>query len=146
MMVQYIPQIQISSVSLSIFLQAPGPMAEIMFWQERASVFNTMCEQLKHPVVKKILEVMNKADASIVQILEETVTELHKHRAESDDNARYLSTLERYFMVSCTLNLIFHTLTVILGSVNCNQQEMVAILLFYSSGYSIVFLFFMPIL
>lgn len=77
-------------------------MAEITFWQERASVFNAMGEQLKQPVVNKILEVMTKADSSIVQTLEGTVAELSKYRAESDDNARYLRTLERYFMVSCT--------------------------------------------
>uniref|UniRef100_A0A7N6BU42 AAA+ ATPase domain-containing protein n=1 Tax=Anabas testudineus TaxID=64144 RepID=A0A7N6BU42_ANATE len=94
---------------LLIFLQAPGPMAEITFWQERASVFNAMGEQLKQPVVNKILEVMTKADSSIVQTLEGTVAELSKYRAESDDNARYLRTLERYFMVSCTFKNCVNT-------------------------------------
>lgn len=88
--------------SLSIVLQGPGPMAEINFWQERASIFSAMSEQLKQPVVKKILEVLTKADASVVQTMEGTVVELTKYRVESDNNARYLSTLERYFMVSCT--------------------------------------------
>lgn len=77
-------------------------MAEITFWQERASIFNAMSEQLKQPVVKKILEVITKVDSSIAQNLEGTVAELNKYRAEADDNACFLSTLERYFMVSCT--------------------------------------------
>ncbi|XP_069379878.1 dynein axonemal heavy chain 10 isoform X1 [Paralichthys olivaceus] len=79
-------------------LQAPGPMAEIAFWQERASILSALSQQLKQPMVQKILEVITKADASIVQTLEGTVAELNKYRVESDDNLRFLSTLERHFM------------------------------------------------
>lgn len=75
-------------------------MAEIVFWQERASILSALSEQLKQPLVKKILEVMTKADAAIVQTLEGTVAELTKYRVESDDNLRFLSTLERHFNVS----------------------------------------------
>ncbi|XP_058491324.1 dynein axonemal heavy chain 10 [Solea solea] len=78
--------------------QAPSPMAEIAFWQERASILSALSEQLKQPPVKKILEVMTKADAGIVQTLEGTVAELNKYCVESDDNLRFLSTLERHFM------------------------------------------------
>ncbi len=86
--------------SLSVFLQAPGPLAEIVFWQECASILSALSEQLKQPVVKKILEVMTKADAGIVQTLEGTVAELTKYCVESEDNIRFLSTLERHFMVN----------------------------------------------
>lgn len=79
-------------------------MAEIAFWQERTSILRALCEQLKQPVVKKILEVMTKADAGIVQTLEGTVAELIKYYVESDDNLRFLRTLERHFMVSCTFD------------------------------------------
>lgn len=75
-------------------------MAEIVFWQERTSILNALSEKLKQPVVKKILEVMTKADAGVIQTLEGTVAELTKYRVESDDNLRFLSTLERYFMVN----------------------------------------------
>ncbi|XP_024909460.1 dynein heavy chain 10, axonemal-like [Cynoglossus semilaevis] len=78
--------------------QAPGPMAEIAFWQERASILCALSEQLKEPMVKKIMLEMTKADAAIVQTLEGTVAELNKYRVESDDNLRFLSTLERHFM------------------------------------------------
>ncbi|TKS80370.1 Dynein heavy chain 10, axonemal [Collichthys lucidus] len=77
--------------------QASGPLAEIAFWQERSSILNAQSEQLKHPVVKKILEVMTKADAGVVQTLEGTVAELTKYRVESDDNLRFLGTMERHF-------------------------------------------------
>lgn len=86
--------------SLYVFLQTPGPLAEIAFWHERVSILSVLSEQLKQPVVKKILEVMNKADAGIVQTLKETVAELNKYRLEADDNTRYLNVLERHFMVN----------------------------------------------
>uniref|UniRef100_A0A669FBB8 Dynein axonemal heavy chain 10 n=1 Tax=Oreochromis niloticus TaxID=8128 RepID=A0A669FBB8_ORENI len=78
--------------------QAPGPLAEIALWQERASVLNALSEQLNHPVVVKIVEVMTKADAGIVLTLEGAIAELTKYRLESDDNIRFLKTLERHFM------------------------------------------------
>ncbi|XP_056232067.1 dynein axonemal heavy chain 10 [Seriola aureovittata] len=78
--------------------KAPSPMAEIAFWQERSSILGALSEQLKQPVIKKILHVMTKADAGIIQTLEGTVYELLKCCVESDDNIRFLSTLERHFM------------------------------------------------
>lgn len=84
----------------SLFLQTPGPLAEIIFWQERSSTLRTLSEQLKQPVVTKIIEVMTKTDSGIIQTLEGTVAELNKYRIEADDNLRFLSTLERHFMVT----------------------------------------------
>lgn len=86
--------------SLLIFLQAPGPMAEIELWQERASVLSTLLDQLKEPVVEKILEVMTKTNAGIVHTLTGTISELTKYHLESDEIASLLKTLERHFMVS----------------------------------------------
>ncbi|XP_033947329.1 dynein axonemal heavy chain 10 [Pseudochaenichthys georgianus] len=77
--------------------QAPGPLAEIALWQGRASVLNVLSEQLNQPVVKKILEVMTKADSSIVQTLEGVVAALTKYRVEADDNFCFLTTLKRNF-------------------------------------------------
>ncbi|KAL0979348.1 hypothetical protein UPYG_G00183960 [Umbra pygmaea] len=77
--------------------QAPGPMAEIDFWRERAATLSALSEQLKLPLVKKILEVLTKADSVTVQNLDLTVTELSMLHVESVENVRFLSTLERYF-------------------------------------------------
>ncbi|XP_035641685.1 dynein axonemal heavy chain 10 [Oncorhynchus keta] len=77
--------------------QVPGPMAEIDFWRERTAILSALSEQLKLPVVKKILEVMTKADPVTVQNLDLTVTELSKLHVESVENVRFLSTLERHF-------------------------------------------------
>ncbi|CAJ1068269.1 LOW QUALITY PROTEIN: dynein heavy chain 10%2C axonemal [Xyrichtys novacula] len=78
--------------------QAPGPMAEIYFWQERAVVLSALSAQLKRPVVKKILRVMTEAEAGVVQTLDGTTFELHKYKEEAESNFRYVSILERHFM------------------------------------------------
>ncbi|KAL2092820.1 hypothetical protein ACEWY4_012618 [Coilia grayii] len=77
--------------------QAPGPMAEIDFWRERAAILSALIEQVKLTAVKKILEVMSRADPVTVQNLDLTVMELSKYHVESIENVRFLSTLERHF-------------------------------------------------
>uniref|UniRef100_W5K6M6 Dynein axonemal heavy chain 10 n=1 Tax=Astyanax mexicanus TaxID=7994 RepID=W5K6M6_ASTMX len=77
--------------------QAPGPLAEIDFWRERAAALSALSEQLKLPVVKKILEVMTRAEPATVQNLDLTVTELNNYLVEAVNNVDFLSTLERHF-------------------------------------------------
>lgn len=88
---------------LLFFLQAPGPLAEIVHWQERASVLTALRDQLKQPVVKKILEVISKTNGGIVHTHKETVAELTKYHLEAEDNLCFLKTLERHFMVNFVL-------------------------------------------
>uniref|UniRef100_A0A3B5A058 Dynein heavy chain tail domain-containing protein n=1 Tax=Stegastes partitus TaxID=144197 RepID=A0A3B5A058_9TELE len=78
--------------------KTPGPMGEIVLWQEHASVLSALSEQLKQPAVEKIIEVMTKADAGVVQTLQETIAELTKYRLVSESNVDFLKTLERHFM------------------------------------------------
>ncbi|TUV82046.1 Dynein heavy chain 10, axonemal [Bagarius yarrelli] len=92
---------------------APGPMAELEYWRERASVLSSLCEQLKLPVVKKILEVASQADLEPLPNLNETVTELNHHQVEAMENVRFLGTVERYFKNLATavnLNLMLDTI------------------------------------
>uniref|UniRef100_H3BAL0 Dynein axonemal heavy chain 10 n=1 Tax=Latimeria chalumnae TaxID=7897 RepID=H3BAL0_LATCH len=77
--------------------QGNGPLAEIDFWRERSATLSALTEQLKLPLVKKILQVMGKADPVLIQNLDLTVNELTKYHVESADNVRFLSTLERHF-------------------------------------------------
>ncbi|KAM8866758.1 dynein axonemal heavy chain 10 isoform 2-T2 [Synchiropus picturatus] len=77
--------------------EAPGPLAELVFWQQRASILGAVSEQLQLPVVQKILQVLTRADAGVLTTLLETACELNKHFREADDIARFLSTLERHF-------------------------------------------------
>lgn len=88
------------STTLFITPQGPGPMAELEFWRERATVLSGLCEQLKLPVVKKILEVMSQADLDPMQNLNETITELNLYQVEAMQNVRVLSTVKRYLKVS----------------------------------------------
>ncbi len=75
-------------------------MAEIEFWRERVAVFGSLSEQLNLQVVKKILDVMTRADSFIMQELEKTTAELSKYHEESVNNVQFLTTVERHFRVS----------------------------------------------
>lgn len=74
-------------------------MAEIEFWRERVAVFSSLSEQLNLQVVKKILDVMTRADSFIMQELEKTTAELSKYQEESVNNVQFLTTIERHFRV-----------------------------------------------
>lgn len=74
-------------------------MAEIDFWRERTAVLSNVNDQLKLPVVKKIMDVMIRAESFTVQELEKTTAELIKYYEESVNNVQFLSTLERQFKV-----------------------------------------------
>lgn len=74
-------------------------MSEIDFWRERTATLSALSEQLKLPVVKRILEVMSRADPITVQNLDLAVTELSKYYVETVENVRFLGTLERHFKV-----------------------------------------------
>lgn len=80
--------------------QVPGPMAELEFWRERANVLSDLCEQLKLPVVNRILEVASQVDLDPMQNLNETIKELNLYHVEAMENMRFLGTVERHFRVS----------------------------------------------
>uniref|UniRef100_A0A8C4TE89 Dynein axonemal heavy chain 10 n=1 Tax=Erpetoichthys calabaricus TaxID=27687 RepID=A0A8C4TE89_ERPCA len=92
--------------------QGQGPLAEIEYWRERAATLSAINEQLKLPVVKKILEVMVHADPVTVQNFDLTVNELSKFHVEAVDNVKFLGTLERHFKVTAGsgFNIILDTI------------------------------------
>ncbi|XP_061762564.1 dynein axonemal heavy chain 10-like [Nerophis ophidion] len=77
--------------------QTPTPMAEIVFWQERASILSALTAKLNQPVAKKILLLLTKANAVVIPQMETIVTKLVKYCLEADENVRFLKTLERHF-------------------------------------------------
>ncbi|CAH1233746.1 DNAH10 [Branchiostoma lanceolatum] len=77
--------------------QGNGPLAEIDFWRERNAALSALHEQLKIPVVKKMLTILTKADSPFVQSFESERADLTKFFVEAKDNVRFLSTLERHF-------------------------------------------------
>uniref|UniRef100_UPI00398F6830 dynein axonemal heavy chain 10 isoform X2 n=1 Tax=Pristiophorus japonicus TaxID=55135 RepID=UPI00398F6830 len=93
-------QVQITSViedQLTKMPQGNGPLAEIEFWRERNSTLSALSEQLKLPVVKRIVDFVSKVDQSLIQNLNLIITDLTKYHVEAADNVRFLSTLERHF-------------------------------------------------
>ncbi|XP_030648846.1 dynein heavy chain 10, axonemal [Chanos chanos] len=75
--------------------QGPGPIAEVDLWRERSAVLSALSEQLKLPVVEKIMNVVAAAEPVAMQNLEMRMTELTRYYIESKDNVRFLGTLER---------------------------------------------------
>ncbi|XP_072367150.1 dynein axonemal heavy chain 10 isoform X2 [Scyliorhinus torazame] len=93
-------QVQISSVieeQLTKMPQGNSPLAEIDFWRERNATLSALSEQLKLPVVKKIVDFVSKVDLGLIQNLNLITTDLTKYHVEAADNVRFLSTLERHF-------------------------------------------------
>lgn len=79
--------------------QGNGPLAEIDLWRERNATLSALTEQVKLPVVKKVLHVLEIANTGIVDNLQVVINELSKHHVEAVDNVRFLSTLERHLKV-----------------------------------------------
>ncbi|XP_006149290.1 dynein heavy chain 10, axonemal [Tupaia chinensis] len=77
--------------------QGNGPLAEIEFWRERNATLSALHEQMKLPVVRKVLEVIKEAESMLVANLQPVFLELFKLHMEASDNVRFLSTVERHF-------------------------------------------------
>ncbi|XP_054851851.1 dynein axonemal heavy chain 10 [Eublepharis macularius] len=89
----------ISSADEELLRKAPqgnGPLAEIDLWRERNATLSALTEQIKLPIVKKVLKVLDVANSGIVESLQIVINELCKHHVEANDNVRFLSTLERH--------------------------------------------------
>ncbi|XP_063171723.1 dynein axonemal heavy chain 10 [Candoia aspera] len=76
--------------------QGNGPLAEIDLWRERNATLSALTEQIKLPIVKKVLQVLEVLNTGIVENLQLVINELCKHHVEAVDNVRFLSTLERH--------------------------------------------------
>ncbi|XP_071880489.1 dynein axonemal heavy chain 10 isoform X1 [Anas platyrhynchos] len=76
--------------------QGNGPLAEIDFWRERHAALSGLTEQTKLPGVEKVLAILQEAESECSKDLQAVLSDLRKHHVEALDNARFLSTLERY--------------------------------------------------
>lgn len=74
-------------------------MAEIDLWRERNATLSALTEQLKLPLVKKVLKVLEAANSTVHDSFQLVLSELSKHHVEAVDNVRFLSTLERHLKV-----------------------------------------------
>ncbi|NXQ69921.1 DYH10 protein, partial [Quiscalus mexicanus] len=73
-----------------------GPLAEINLWRENNAALRALTEQMKLPEVQKVLEILQEAEPEFTGDLQIVLSDLKKHHMEAQDNAKFLSTLERH--------------------------------------------------
>lgn len=76
-----------------------SPLAEIEFWRQRNSLLSGLCEQIDRPIVQKTIDALRMAGTPVIKNVEENFNHLFRLAAESEDNVKFLSTLERSFRV-----------------------------------------------
>ena len=77
--------------------QGNGTLAEMDFWRERNATLSALVEQLKRPVVEKVLAILARTRSDSLSTFEYHKNELTKYYVEAKDNVRFLLTLERHF-------------------------------------------------
>ncbi|KAG7199559.1 hypothetical protein KM043_014170 [Ampulex compressa] len=77
--------------------QGKGPVAECHYWQDRETGLSMLVEQLKLPMVKRILGLLNRALSSIASSFDYFQLELWRYYVEARDNNKFLQTLLRNF-------------------------------------------------
>ncbi|KZC13452.1 Dynein heavy chain 10, axonemal [Dufourea novaeangliae] len=78
-------------------VQGKGPLAEYSYWQDRDTGLLMLVEQLKTPMARRILGLLNKVLSPIASNFEYFYADLWKYYMEARDNVRFLQTLHRYF-------------------------------------------------
>ncbi|NXR24934.1 DYH10 protein, partial [Cinclus mexicanus] len=76
--------------------QGNGPLAEIYLWREKNAALSALTEQIKLPEVQKVLEILQEAESEITGDLQIVLSDLRRHHMQAQDNAKFLSTLERH--------------------------------------------------
>ncbi|NWR99676.1 DYH10 protein, partial [Motacilla alba] len=76
--------------------QGNGPLAEINLWCENNATLRALTEQMKLPEVQKVLEILQEAEPEFTGDLQIVLSDLKKHHMEAQDNAKFLSTIERH--------------------------------------------------
>lgn len=77
-----------------------GPIAEYQYWQDCETGLTMLIEQLKMPIVKRILALLEQILSPIVSSFQYFQTELWKHYVKARDNNKFIQTLMRYFKVT----------------------------------------------
>ncbi|KOC59925.1 Dynein heavy chain 10, axonemal [Habropoda laboriosa] len=79
--------------------QGKGPLAEHSYWEERETGLLMLVEQLKIPVAKRILNLLNNVLSPVPSNFEYFYSDLWKFYTEARDNSRFLQTVLRHFKV-----------------------------------------------
>ena len=70
-----------------------GPLEEIANWTMRRNNLINIKEQLEKPDVKRVLDILEKADAKSLKTFNELVSSITKGAEEAEDNLKYLKSL-----------------------------------------------------
>jgi len=84
-------------------LPGKGPIAEYQYWQDCETGLTMLVEQVKMPIVKRILALLEQALSPIASSFHLYQTELWKRYVEARDNNKFVQTLLRYFKVKIFL-------------------------------------------
>ncbi|NWV26096.1 DYH10 protein, partial [Origma solitaria] len=76
--------------------QGYGPLAEVDLWCEKNATLSALTQQITFPEVQKVLEILQEAKSECTRDLQIVLSDLKKHHMEAQDNAKFLSTLERH--------------------------------------------------
>ncbi|KAK2587900.1 hypothetical protein KPH14_003996 [Odynerus spinipes] len=74
-----------------------GPIAEYHYWRERETGLSILVEQLKTPVVHKMLKLLNMVLSPIPSAFNHFKNELWRYYNEARDNTKFLCTIMRHF-------------------------------------------------
>ncbi|XP_070520949.1 dynein axonemal heavy chain 10 [Cardiocondyla obscurior] len=74
-----------------------GPMAEHQYWENCEIRLIMLVEQLKTPIVKRILALLDQTHSPISSNFHHYQIELWNHYVEARDNNKFIQTLLRYF-------------------------------------------------
>ncbi|EZA57210.1 Dynein heavy chain 10, axonemal [Ooceraea biroi] len=74
-----------------------GPITEYQYWYDCETGLTMLVEQLKTPVVKRILTILDQTLSPIASSFQYFQTELWKNYVEARDNNKFIQTLLRYF-------------------------------------------------
>ena len=78
------------------------PLAELDFWRQRHTTLSDLRAQVELPMVKNSIEVLRLAGSPAIQKVDEKFNDLKRLATEAEDNAKFLSTLERNFQTIST--------------------------------------------
>ncbi|PZC71734.1 hypothetical protein B5X24_HaOG212562 [Helicoverpa armigera] len=79
--------------------EGDGPVAEYKYWRERDAEISLLVEQLKQPMVVKILHLLQRANSTYLEGFRNYKERLVEQYNMASDNLKFLSTLMRFFTV-----------------------------------------------
>ncbi|XP_045928452.1 dynein axonemal heavy chain 5-like [Micropterus dolomieu] len=74
-----------------------GPSAELEHWKRRMVTFNSLMEEVKRPLVKRTLGVLQVTKSRILRTWRELDGDITVVANEAKDNVKYLYTLDKFF-------------------------------------------------